>query len=64
MKKITILGSTGSIGVNALNVVDDQRDDFNVIGLSAYKNSKLLVEQVKNMNQSLFQSLTAKLHVA
>ena len=47
MKKITILGSTGSIGVNALNVVDDQRDDFNVIGLSAYKNSKLLVEQVK-----------------
>ena len=36
-----------SIGVNALNVVDNQRDDFNVIGLSAYKNSKLLVEQVK-----------------
>ena len=47
MKKISILGSTGSIGVNALNVVDNQRDDFNVIGLSAYKNSKLLVEQVK-----------------
>lgn len=47
MKKITILGSTGSIGVNALNVVDNQRDDLNVIGLSAYKNSKLLVEQVK-----------------
>ena len=47
MKKITILGSTGSIGVNALNVVDNQRDDFNVIGLSAYKNSELLVEQVK-----------------
>ena len=47
MKKISILGSTGSIGVNALNVVVNQRDDFNVIGLSAYKNSKLLVEQVK-----------------
>mgnify|MGYP001230456343 FL=1 len=47
MKKISILGSTGSIGVNALNVVDNQRDDFNVIGLSAYKNSELLVEQVK-----------------
>ena len=47
MKKISILGSTGSIGVNALNVVDNQRDDFNVIGLSAYRNSKLLVEQVK-----------------
>ena len=47
MKKITILGSTGSIGVNALSVIDNQKDDFNVIGLSAYKNSKLLVEQVK-----------------
>ena len=47
MKKISILGSTGSIGVNALNVVDNQRDDFNVIGLSPYRNSKLLVEQVK-----------------
>ena len=47
MKKITILGSTGSIGVNALSVIDNQQDDFNVIGLSAYKNSKLLVEQVK-----------------
>ena len=47
MKKISILGSTGSIGVNALNVVDNQRDDLKVIALSAYKNSKLLVEQVK-----------------
>ena len=47
MKKISILGSTGSIGVNALNVVDNHRDDFNIIGLSAYKNSNLLVEQVK-----------------
>ena len=47
MKKITILGSTGSIGVNALNVVDNQRDDLKVIGLSAYQNTELLVEQVK-----------------
>ena len=53
MKKISILGSTGSIGVNALNVVDNQRDDFNVIGLSAYKNSKLLVEQVKKYEPEL-----------
>ena len=58
MKKITILGSTGSIGVNALSVVDNQRDDFNVIGLSAYKNSKLLVEQVKKYEPEFVSGLT------
>ena len=47
MKKITILGSTGSIGVNALSVIDNHRNEFNVIGLSAYKNGNLLVNQVK-----------------
>ena len=47
MKKITILGSTGSIGENALSVIDNFNDQFRVIGLSANKNSKLLVEQVK-----------------
>ncbi|GIR15464.1 hypothetical protein CM15mP27_2150 [bacterium] len=45
MKKITILGSTGSIGVNALNVINNL--DIDVIGLSANTNSKLLIEQAK-----------------
>ena len=44
-KKITILGSTGSIGVNALNVINNL--DIDVIGLSANTNSKLLIEQAK-----------------
>ena len=47
MKKITILGSTGSIGDIALSVIDNFNDLFRVMGLSANKNSKLLVEQVK-----------------
>ena len=47
MKKVTILGSTGSIGRNALSVIDNCEDQFNVIGLSANRNSKLLVKQVK-----------------
>ena len=38
MKNITILGSTGSIGVNALNVIDNLNEDYKVFGLSAYKN--------------------------
>ena len=47
MKRVTILGSTGSIGKNALNVIDNCEDQFSVIGLSANKNSQLLVEQAK-----------------
>ena len=44
-KKVTILGSTGSIGVNALNVINNL--DIDVIGLSANTNSQLLIEQAK-----------------
>ena len=47
MKRVTILGSTGSIGRNALNVIDNCEDQFSVIGLSANRNSQLLVEQAK-----------------
>ncbi len=47
MKKVTILGSTGSIGQNALSVIDKCQNKFSIIGLSANKNTKLLVNQVK-----------------
>ena len=47
MKRVTILGSTGSIGRNALNVIDNCEDQFSVIGLSANTNSQLLIEQAK-----------------
>lgn len=45
MKNITILGSTGSIGVTTLNVIRAHRDEFCVSGLSAHKNYILLAEQ-------------------
>ncbi|MBT6129707.1 MAG: 1-deoxy-D-xylulose-5-phosphate reductoisomerase [Candidatus Marinimicrobia bacterium] len=45
MKKISILGSTGSIGVNALYVIDNLGDEFDVSVLSANKNGQLLVDQ-------------------
>ncbi len=47
MKKIGILGSTGSIGVNALNVVAAHPDRFSVRWLTANKNAELLVEQAR-----------------
>ena len=47
MKRILILGSTGSIGTSTLNVVDHFPDRFPVAGLSAGKNAGLLLEQAK-----------------
>ncbi len=46
-KNIAILGSTGSIGINTLKVIDRYRDQFNVVALTAYQNSDLLVEQAR-----------------
>ncbi|MCD6335968.1 MAG: 1-deoxy-D-xylulose-5-phosphate reductoisomerase [Candidatus Latescibacteria bacterium] len=47
MKRILILGSTGSIGTSTLDVVDHFPDRFPVAGLSAGKNAGLLLEQAK-----------------
>lgn len=45
-KKISILGSTGSIGKQALEVIDSLNGHFEVIGLSAGKNIELLKQQI------------------
>lgn len=44
---LSILGSTGSIGVNALHVVKNLNQELNVKYLSAHKNSQRLIEQAK-----------------
>lgn len=46
-KQIAILGSTGSIGTNALRVIDSLGADYEVAALSAHNNIELLAEQVK-----------------
>jgi 1-deoxy-D-xylulose-5-phosphate reductoisomerase len=45
MKNVTILGSTGSIGRNALRVIENLKDEFTVIGLSCNQEVTLLAEQ-------------------
>lgn len=50
MKKIVILGSTGSIGRSALEVIARFPDKFKVIGLTAGKNISLLGEQIRQFN--------------
>ena len=50
MKNITILGSTGSIGTNALEVIRQKKDEFNVVALSGHTNYKLVMEQIKEFS--------------
>ncbi len=44
-RAISILGSTGSIGVNALQVINNLEGHFSIKYLSAYKNSQRLIHQ-------------------
>ncbi len=50
MKKIAILGSTGSIGVNALRVIQANPEKYQVTALAAGKNIRLLLEQIKRFH--------------
>ena len=45
MKRVVILGSTGSVGTSALSVISRHSDSFKVIGLSAHTNAGLLAKQ-------------------
>ncbi len=45
MKKILILGSTGSIGTNTISVIEQFASDFSVVGLSSSTNVDLLLKQ-------------------
>jgi 1-deoxy-D-xylulose-5-phosphate reductoisomerase len=47
MKNVVILGSTGSIGRSALDVISRNRDRFRVVGLTAHRNVELLARQVE-----------------
>jgi 1-deoxy-D-xylulose-5-phosphate reductoisomerase len=46
MKNISILGSTGSIGMNALDVIKDNPTRFRVVALSAHRNVSMLKKQI------------------
>lgn len=47
VKGVAILGSTGSIGTQALGVIEEQGDHFNVVLLTANNNYELLIAQAK-----------------
>ena len=53
MKNIAILGSTGSIGQQALKVIEDNRDKYSVEVLTAFNNVELLIKQAKKFHPNV-----------
>ena len=53
VKQISILGSTGSVGRQTLDVIKDFPDKFRVLALTGNKNVDLLAQQVKSFQPEL-----------
>jgi 1-deoxy-D-xylulose-5-phosphate reductoisomerase len=53
MKKIAVLGSTGSIGTSTLDIMGRLGEDFAVSGLAAGSNITLLLEQVRRFKPKI-----------
>jgi len=61
MKRLSILGSTGSIGVNTLHIVSQFPERFEVISLSAGLNTKLLKQQILRFRPKIVSVLNKEL---
>ena len=53
IRRIAIFGSTGSIGTQALKVIDTNRDKFSAEVLTAHGNEDLLIEQARQFNPNI-----------
>ncbi len=53
MKKISLLGSTGSIGVNTLDVIERYPENFQICALSAGSNVELFARQIRKFKSAL-----------
>ena len=66
MRSVTVLGSTGSVGCNTLDLIGQNRDRFSVVALTANKSVDKLIEQARRFrpgiavigDESLLQALT------
>ena len=63
MKRIIILGSTGSIGKSLLDIVRKDKNSFKIELLTAHKNYKLLFKQAQLFNvKNVILTDTKKFH--
>jgi 1-deoxy-D-xylulose-5-phosphate reductoisomerase len=56
LKKLVIIGSTGSIGQQVLDIVKDFRDRFSIMGLAGGNNTGLLTNQIRQLQPKLVYS--------
>lgn len=60
MRALTILGSTGSIGMNALKIVESHPERFRIEALSAWNNMERLAEQIEKFRPRIVSVADAK----
>ncbi|MDD7719463.1 MAG: 1-deoxy-D-xylulose-5-phosphate reductoisomerase [Eubacteriaceae bacterium] len=53
MKKVAILGSTGSIGTQTLDVIRENRENFKITALTCGSNIELMINQIKEFEPEL-----------
>ncbi|MFO0141445.1 MAG: 1-deoxy-D-xylulose-5-phosphate reductoisomerase [Aphanizomenon sp.] len=53
MKPITLLGSTGSIGTQTLDIVSEHPDKFRIVGLAAGRNVELFAAQIRQFRPQI-----------
>ncbi|MBW4656248.1 MAG: 1-deoxy-D-xylulose-5-phosphate reductoisomerase [Kaiparowitsia implicata GSE-PSE-MK54-09C] len=53
MKAITLLGSTGSIGTQTLDIVSEFPEQFRVVGLAAGRNGEMLAQQIRQFRPQI-----------
>lgn len=62
MKKLSLIGSTGSIGTQTLEVVAAQPDQLQIVGLAARRSLDLLVQQARRFRPKMVAILDQSLH--
>ena len=53
MKAISLLGSTGSIGTQTLDIVHQHPEEFRLVGLAAGRNATMLAEQIRSFQPEI-----------
>ena len=56
MKTLTLLGSTGSIGTQTLDIVAQYPEQFRIVGLIAGQNVTLLAQQIRQFRPEIVAS--------
>ena len=60
MIEIALIGSTGSVGTQALEVVREHPEEFRIVALTAHKNLPLLLKQIQEFHPKRWESQTTK----